>query len=140
VSPWCSERERCSCVRVVRFVLCVRGLGRIVGRVLEDMGSSSSFDIWLLLCPTVIPTSCHVVVDPVLGQPVHKEISLASHGGLFQPTLQSKLLKAGSLKDPRPQVLKFSDLLGKCLIPDPSKRITVKAALQHDFFKDDLPT
>jgi serine/threonine protein kinase len=68
----------------------------------------------------------------VLGQAVHKEISLVN---TFKPTLQSKLLKARSPKDTRTQVLQFSDLLSKCLVLDPSKRITVKAALQHGFFK-----
>lgn len=73
--------------------------------------------------------------DPVLGQAVHKEISLANNS-MLQPSLQSKLLKARSPKDSRAQVLQFSDLLSKCLVLDPSKRITVKAALQHDFFKE----
>jgi serine/threonine protein kinase len=98
----------------------------------------------------------------VLGQAVHKELSLVD---TFKPTLQSKLLKARSPKDSRNEVLRFSgtyrplrkrlggliwhiftllllsllppfiDLLSKCLVLDPSKRVTVKAALQHDFFK-----
>jgi serine/threonine protein kinase len=34
----------------------------------------------------------------------------------------------------------FLDLLSKCLVLDPSKRITVKAALQHDFFKTSTKT
>jgi serine/threonine protein kinase len=70
--------------------------------------------------------------DPVLGQAVHKEISLVD---TFKPTLQAKLLKARSPKDSRTDVLKFSDLLSKCLVLDPNKRISVKAALQHEFFK-----
>ncbi|KAG7362112.1 serine/threonine protein kinase [Nitzschia inconspicua] len=75
--------------------------------------------------------------DPVLGQALHKEVSLVD---TFKPTLQSKLLKARSPKDSRNEVLRFSDLLSKCLVLDPSKRITVKAALQHDFFKQTSPT
>ena len=72
-------------------------------------------------------------VDPVLGRPVHKEVSLAGNNA-FKPTLQSKLLRAKSPKDTRAQILLFSDLLTKCLVLDPSKRISVKAALKHDFF------
>lgn len=77
-------------------------------------------------------------IDPVLGQAVHKEIPLSNNNnsGIFQPTLQSKLLKARGPKDSRTQVLKFADLLCKCLILDPTRRITVKDALQHDFFKE----
>jgi serine/threonine-protein kinase PRP4 len=75
-------------------------------------------------------------IDPVLGKPVHNEVSLAATDSQFKPSLQSKLLKARSPKDSRMEVLKFSDLLSKCLVLDPSKRITVKAALQHDFFKE----
>lgn len=81
-------------------------------------------------------------VDPVLGRAVHKEISLGGGGGsgsnnnskTFKPTLQSKLLKAKSPKDTRAQILLFADLLNKCLVPDPSKRISVKVALKHEFF------
>jgi serine/threonine protein kinase len=75
--------------------------------------------------------------DPVLGQAVHKEISLVD---TFKPTLQAKLLKARSPKDSRTDVLKFSDLLTKCLVLDPNKRISVKAALQHEFFKQATTT
>jgi serine/threonine-protein kinase PRP4 len=71
-------------------------------------------------------------VDPVSGQPVHKAVSLQG----FSPSLQSKLLKAKSAKDSRTMVLQFSDLLQKCLTLDPTRRIAVKIALQHEFFKD----
>ena len=71
-------------------------------------------------------------VDPVSGCPVHKAVSLQG----FSPSLQSKLLKAKSAKDSRTMVLQFSDLLQKCLTLDPTRRIAVKMALQHDFFKD----
>jgi serine/threonine protein kinase len=73
-----------------------------------------------------------VSTDPVLGQAVHKEVSLVD---TFRPTLQSKLLRARSPKDSRTDVLKFADLLTKCLILDPNKRISVKAALHHEFFQ-----
>jgi serine/threonine-protein kinase PRP4 len=71
-------------------------------------------------------------VDAVSGQGVHKAVPLQG----FTPTLQSKLLKAKSAKDSRTLVLQFSDLLQKCLTLDPTRRIAVKMALQHDFFKD----
>jgi len=71
-------------------------------------------------------------VDPILGQAVHKEISLVN---TFKPTLQSKLLKAKSPKDSRADVLRFADLLTKCLVLDPSRRTSVQAALKHDFFR-----
>ncbi|OEU11186.1 kinase-like protein [Fragilariopsis cylindrus CCMP1102] len=71
-------------------------------------------------------------VDTVLDQAVHKEISLGSN--FNKPSLQSRLLKARSPKDKRIHVMKFADLLSKCLVLDPSKRISVKSALKHDFF------
>ena len=72
-------------------------------------------------------------VDPVSGQPVHKATLLQSFS---QPSLQTKLLKAKSAKDDRTLVLRFSDLLKKCLALDPTRRISVKAARIHDFFKE----
>ena len=71
-------------------------------------------------------------IDTVLDQAVHKEISLGSN--FNKPSLQSRLLKARSPKDKRIHVMKFADLLSKCLVLDPSKRISVKSALKHDFF------
>jgi serine/threonine-protein kinase PRP4 len=70
-------------------------------------------------------------VDPVTDQAVHKATSLQS----FTPCLQSKILKAKSAKDGRSLVLRFSDLLQKCLTLDPTRRISVKEAGRHDFFK-----
>eukprot|EP00980_Cylindrotheca_fusiformis_P026137 scaffold15472_cov117-Cylindrotheca_fusiformis.AAC.1 len=70
-------------------------------------------------------------VDPVSGQAVHKEISLQS----FTPCLQSKILKAKSAKDSRSLILRFSDLLKRCLTLDPTRRVSVKEAGRHDFFK-----
>ena len=72
-------------------------------------------------------------VDPVSGQPVHKATLLQSFS---QPSLQTKLIKAKSAKDDRTLVIRFSDLLKKCLVLDPTRRITVKEARGHDFFKD----
>ena len=75
-------------------------------------------------------------VDPVSGQAVHKKLNLQS----FHASLQSKLLKAKSAKDSRVLVLGFADLLQKCLTLDPTRRIPVKVALQHDFFFKDTTT
>jgi serine/threonine-protein kinase PRP4 len=81
--------------------------------------------------------------DPVTGKPVNKYVSLFSSssnsgigGGEVFPSipLSKKILKAKSAKDSRTQVLRFSDLLQKCLALDPSRRISLKDALQHDFF------
>ena len=73
----------------------------------------------------------------MLGQAVHKEISMTDTEVFKSNGLQSKLLKARSPKDSRKQVLLFSDLLAKCLSMDPNKRITCKEALHHDFFATD---
>ena len=70
-------------------------------------------------------------LDPISNLAVHKEISLT---GSFQPTLQSKLLKAKSPKDTRTEILSFCDLLKSCLVLDPSKRSSVREALKHKFF------
>ena len=70
--------------------------------------------------------------DPVTKKAVSKTVSLQG----FTPTLQSKLLKAKSSKDSRTLVLQFSDLLQKCLVLDPTRRVAVKMALQHQFFKE----
>ena len=67
------------------------------------------------------------------GQAVHRDVNLRT----FSATLQSKLLKAKSSKDSRVMVLSFSDLLQKCLALDPTRRVPVKVALQHDFFFKD---
>ena len=74
--------------------------------------------------------------DTVLGQAVHKEIPLSGQNSTFNtPKLTSKLLSARSTKDKRSDVQQFADLLSKCFTLDPSKRITVRSALKHDFFR-----
>ena len=81
-------------------------------------------------------------VDPVSGKPVNKYVSLVSNAGNSSgdnqafPSipLSKKLLKAKSAKDSRTMVVRFSDLLQKCLALDPSRRISLKDSLQHDFF------
>ncbi|CAB9528428.1 protein kinase PRP4 homolog [Seminavis robusta] len=82
-------------------------------------------------------------VDPVTGKPVQKYISLFSgdqgsqdsqHEVFPSTPLSKKLLKAKSAKDSRTLVLRFADLLQKCLSLDPSRRISLRNALQHEFF------
>ena len=74
--------------------------------------------------------------DTVLGQAVHKEIPLSGQNSTFNtPKLTSKLLSVRSTKDKRSDVQQFADLLSKCFTLDPSKRITVRSALKHDFFR-----
>ena len=72
--------------------------------------------------------------DSVSGKAVHKQVAMNSSGSFATPTLKGKLLRAKSPKDTRHQVLLFADLLTKCLVLDPSKRISIKAALKHEFF------
>lgn len=81
-------------------------------------------------------------VDPVTGKPVNKYVSLAggdSNDAFPTTPLSRKLLKAKSAKDSRTMVLRFSDLLLKCLALDPSRRISLKDSLQHDFFTKAVP-
>ncbi len=49
--------------------------------------------------------------------------------------LKEEVLASRGAEEDREQVLLFHDLLDKCLALDPSKRITVFAALQHPFFQ-----
>jgi len=88
-------------------------------------------------------------VDPVTGKPIHKYISLLSSVNnssdsqqeVFPSTpLSKKLLKAKSAKESRTLVMMFKDLLQKCLTLDPSRRISLKDALQHGFFTKKFAT
>jgi serine/threonine-protein kinase PRP4 len=85
-------------------------------------------------------------VDAVTGEAVHKVLSLQqqqqSQNGksknkfpLATP-LRQKLLQAKSAKDSRALVIQFADLLQKALALDPTRRISLKEALQHEFFQD----
>lgn len=89
-------------------------------------------------------------VDPVTGKAVNKYISLFSstnnstdsnqHEVFPSTPLSKKLLKAKSAKDSRTLVLLFKDLLQKCLTLDPSRRVSLKDALQHGFFTNTIAT
>ncbi|KAL7577616.1 hypothetical protein ACA910_015135 [Epithemia clementina (nom. ined.)] len=95
-------------------------------------------------------------VDPVSGEQVHKMLPLVvvpsnhhheknnnnssnnRNNNIKFPLatpLHPKIVKAKSLKDSKALVLEFSDLLHKCLALDPSRRLSVKDALQHKFFQ-----
>jgi serine/threonine-protein kinase PRP4 len=88
-------------------------------------------------------------VDAVTGQPIHKRLPLATaatvsstvgadSGGSKFPSatpLAGKIVRAKSANDSRTHVQQFADLLQKCLALDPTRRLTLKDALGHDFFQ-----
>jgi serine/threonine-protein kinase PRP4 len=80
-----------------------------------------------------------VTEDPVTGEPVRKMLSLLPRNSddkfLLATPLNQQLLKAKSAKDTRALVNRFSDLLQKCLALDPTRRVPLKDALQHEFFR-----
>ena len=90
-------------------------------------------------------------VDPVSGGNVHKILPLVMSynntpsGGTnakfpLATPLHTKVIKAKSPKDSKTSVMDFSDLLQKCLVLDPSRRLSVSDALQHKFFQSDNST
>jgi serine/threonine-protein kinase PRP4 len=85
-------------------------------------------------------------VDSVTGASIHNKLPLVStptthsldkgHKKFPSATpLSQKILRAKSANDSRTQVLQFVDLLQKCLALDPGRRIALKDALGHDFFR-----
>ena len=79
-------------------------------------------------------------IDPISGEPVHKVLSLTNNNSNkpkfpSATPLHQKILKAKSATDSKASVLHFSDLLQKCLVLDPTRRIALKDALQHPFFQ-----
>eukprot|EP00977_Amphora_coffeiformis_P001081 scaffold223_cov145-Amphora_coffeaeformis.AAC.5 len=79
-------------------------------------------------------------VDPVTDNPIHKCLPLVTTSGssdkfpLATP-LSNKILRAKSATDARTDVQQFVDLLQKCLALDPTRRIALKDALGHEFFR-----
>lgn len=89
--------------------------------------------------------------DPVTGNALHKLLPLyvstpattsnnkkeGSNKKKFPlaTPLHNKLLKARAAKDSRVLVMQFSDLLQKCLTLDPNRRMDLRDALRHEFFK-----
>lgn len=77
----------------------------------------------------------HQTFDKVTGKPVIQHVHVASElsSSSKKQQLVQVLLKAKSTSDDRGIVLKFSDLLGRCLALDPNRRISIHDALTHDF-------
>ena len=69
--------------------------------------------------------------DKVTGKPIiqHMHVTNAAPS----KKLVQVLLKAKSASDDRGSVLKFADLLGRCLALDPRKRMSIQDALKHEF-------
>ena len=79
-------------------------------------------------------------VDSVTGNPIHKCLPLVSTSGMVDrfpsaTPLSNKILRAKSATDTRIEVQHFADLLQKCLALDPTRRIALKDALAHEFFR-----
>jgi len=72
-----------------------------------------------------------MTVDSVSGHAIQKPIPQ------FQPSSNSikKTFHKASPDSPKLQINNWVDLIEKCLMIEPSKRIALKDALQHDFFK-----
>jgi serine/threonine-protein kinase PRP4 len=72
--------------------------------------------------------------DKVTGKPVIQHVHVSElRSTSSKKQLVQVLLKAKSSSDDHGTVLKFSDLLGRCLALDPHKRISIHDALSHDF-------
>lgn len=85
-------------------------------------------------------------VDTVTGTAIHKRLALVAaatttSAGSNQPKfplatpLSQRIMRAKSASDSRTDVQRFGDLLNKCLALDPSRRIALKDALGHEFFR-----
>ena len=75
-------------------------------------------------------------VDRVTGQPVCRLVNVLSakaDARLAQVLLRAS--KGGGASPERVDVLKFADLLSRCLALDPARRLSVRDALRHEFFK-----
>ena len=72
-------------------------------------------------------------VDFVTGRPVLRMTTVTS--AQSNKTLSYMFTKSKSQSDDRGDVMKFSDLLVRCLALDPARRISISDALRHDFLK-----
>lgn len=79
--------------------------------------------------------------DPISNTPIHQLIPLQTHSDEQRNTLprdatrlRQTIQKARSASDSRRSARQFTELLQKCLIMDPDKRINCKHALRHEFF------
>lgn len=74
-------------------------------------------------------------VDRVTGQPVCRLVNVLS--AKADARLSQVLLRAsrGGGASERVDVLTFADFLNRCLALDPARRLSVRDALKHEFFK-----
>ena len=75
-------------------------------------------------------------VDKVTGQPIVRIVNVLT--SKTEASLAQVLLKAskgGGGVSERVEVLKFSNFLNRCLALDPARRLSVRDALQHEFFQ-----
>ena len=87
-------------------------------------------------------------VDMVTGDAIHKRLALVAAPATdknnnnnnnpkfpLATPLPQKIMRAKSASDSRTDVQQFADLLQKCLALDPTRRIALKDALGHEFFR-----
>ena len=85
-------------------------------------------------------------IDTVTGDAIHKRLPLVTTTSTLAGSnqkdkfplatpLPQKILRAKSANDARVHVQQFADLLQKCLALDPGRRIALKDALGHNFFR-----
>lgn len=72
-------------------------------------------------------------IDPVTKKNVIRLVS-ANTGSVPAKQLSQIMLNAASSTD-RADVGKFVNMLSKCLVLDPNKRMNVEDALEHDLFR-----
>ncbi|KAL7441354.1 hypothetical protein ACHAXM_007810 [Skeletonema potamos] len=74
-------------------------------------------------------------VDKVTGQPILRIVNVLT--AKTEASLAQVLLKASSKGgvSERVEVLKFASFLQRCLALDPARRLSVRDALQHEFFQ-----
>ena len=74
-------------------------------------------------------------LDKVTGDPIVRIVNVLT--AKTEASLSQVLLKAskgsGGVSE-RVEVLKFANFLNRCLALDPARRVSVRQALQHDFF------
>ena len=83
-------------------------------------------------------------VDAVTDIPIHKRLPLVATSGTnnkfpLGTPISNKILRAKSANDARTEVQQFADLLQKCLALDPTRRVALKDALGHEFFRSKTP-
>lgn len=73
-------------------------------------------------------------VDRVTGQPVCRSVNVLSARADARLAQKLLLSSKGGTSSERAEVLKFADLLNRCLALDPARRLLVRDALRHEFF------